>query len=529
MSTQRHIIKRQVIELKVKGGASAAQAQPLQDEISRIYRQRIIPILDQRFNEMSDPDKLYRIEMLELDLGRLDLQNLEADLVEKVRRALGEELSAQISAQERETGTGKEDLKIRSQLELFALFAQTGSLPWWAEASRPQLLSENLRYLLREKRVALGSLIRELARQPHPRQRMINQYTDDQLAELAALLIPTYKPFILRYYRFLIDMLPKTRLASGWQLHRLRSSFWNCFFQVASLAGSEYPSVRAFYQAVLVRLAIELGSTGNALRVEMEQALTHIKRTSEETTRATAQEIAQLLPSKTMEGDRSVSVDELPHVDQISQSARMKRTLTDEKTIPAESPQTTAGRMSQLLRSKTTEADFDLSEIEELYVENAGLVILWPFLEHFFGHVGLLDEKQFKDGAAQQRAVGLLQVLATQQPELPEYLLPLNKILCGLEVTEVFDFGPPLFDSEAEECEQLLEAVIDQAPILHDMSTAGFRGTFLLRAGMLSVRDGFWLLRVEKETYDVVLERFPWSWEWVKLPWMEAPLRVEWS
>ena len=55
------------------------------------------------------------------------------------------------------------------------------------------------------------------------------------------------------------------------------------------------------------------------------------------------------------------------------------------------------------------------------------------------------------------------------------------------------------------------------------MSVDGFRGTFLLRQGVLSTRDGAGLLRVERETYDVVLERFPWSWEWVKLPWMEAP------
>ena len=60
------------------------------------------------------------------------------------------------------------------------------------------------------------------------------------------------------------------------------------------------------------------------------------------------------------------------------------------------------------------------------------------------------------------------------------------------------------------------------------MSITGFRGSFLLRKGLLESRDGAWLLRVEKESYDVVLERFPWSFSWVKLPWMKAPLRVEW-
>ena len=177
---------------------------------------------------------------------------------------------------------------------------------------------------------------------------------------------------------------------------------------------------------------------------------------------------------------------------------------------------------------KIDQAD-DLGELpDELYIDNAGLVILWPYLENFFTRVNLLEKKQFKDRTAQQRAVGLLQALATLEPEPPEFMLPLNKILCGVEVTDVFDFGSPLLDTEAEECERLLQAVIAQAPILGEMSTAGLRGTFLLRSGMLSVRDGAWLLRVERETYDIVLERFPWSWEWVKLPWMDAPIRVEW-
>jgi hypothetical protein len=73
-----------------------------------------------------------------------------------------------------------------------------------------------------------------------------------------------------------------------------------------------------------------------------------------------------------------------------------------------------------------------------------------------------------------------------------------------------------------------LQAVIVQAPILGNMSLAGFRGTFLIRDGVLSARDGAWLLRVERQSYDVVLDRIPWTFEWIRFPWMETPLRVEW-
>jgi hypothetical protein len=174
------------------------------------------------------------------------------------------------------------------------------------------------------------------------------------------------------------------------------------------------------------------------------------------------------------------------------------------------------------------ERDPGFGTADEVYISNAGLVILWPFLSQFFARLELLDGKQFRDQAARQRAIALLQHSATGDLACPEYMLPLNKVLCGLEPADLFDMLEPLQEAEMDECANLLAAVIAQAPVLRSMSPSGFQGTFLLRQGVLSTRDGIWLLRVERQTYDIVLERFPWGWEWVKLPWMDAPLRVEW-
>jgi len=106
--------------------------------------------------------------------------------------------------------------------------------------------------------------------------------------------------------------------------------------------------------------------------------------------------------------------------------------------------------------------------------------------------------------------------------------LPLNKLLCGMEQEAVFELDGPLTEAETGECDDFLTAVIAQAPILQSLSIAGLRGNFLLRAGMLQVNQGIWLLRVERETHDVMLDHFPWGFQWVKLPWMEEPLQVEW-
>jgi hypothetical protein len=172
--------------------------------------------------------------------------------------------------------------------------------------------------------------------------------------------------------------------------------------------------------------------------------------------------------------------------------------------------------------------DARFSDTDTLYIDNAGLVVLWPFIGSLFQRLGLVESGAFKNEAAAMRGVGLLQLLALGDPSPPEFALPLNKLLCGLAFDAVFDFGEPVTELEAEECAAMLEAAISRAPILRQMSVAGFRASFVLRRGQLSARDGHWLLRVERETHDIVLDRFPWGVGLVKLPWMPALLQVEW-
>ncbi len=609
MSEQKHIIKRQIIELKIQG---AAEAQPLQAEVSRIYRQRIVPLIDKYCTELSQPDHIHRIELLEVDLGYLDPQHFEEQLVAKLSPALHQALAEQIGQQEQTAARQGPDLKAMSQLELFAFFARTGSLPWWADTAQPRLLDECLQHLLHAAPEPLRRLMQNLIREQRPLRRLVYHYADELLARLSGVLAPSLQRSLVRDPQELILVLQKTRAMADKPAAQLRQSAWTNILYVAGLEGGQHRMPEPFYRAVFIRVAAELGMSYDSLIADLHQVLQagqerlhaelktiletlYRERPGAETTDAAAmaQRLAQLqavggplaglwaalralaprLPASVqrqllstlgdMEGDApppptirrilellqlglahqslppTISRDALTELQKlattglfstkVSELIQMLREVLNEQAIsPVTQLPTAAEGLAAPTVAEETAVDLSFSEADELYIGNAGLVILWPFLSHFFTRLGLLVEKQFKDPAARQRAVGLLQHVATAEPAFPEYLLPLNKVLCEMALTEVFDFGPPLSEAETEECADLLRAVIAQAPILHDISVPGFRGTFLLRQGMLSTRDGTWLLRVERETYDIVLDRFPWGWEWVKLPWMAAPLRVEW-
>jgi hypothetical protein len=169
--------------------------------------------------------------------------------------------------------------------------------------------------------------------------------------------------------------------------------------------------------------------------------------------------------------------------------------------------------------------------VDALYVPNAGLVLLWPFIQRFADRLGLLQPGKpvrWRDAVAAQRAAVLLQCVVSGDAAPPEFQLALPKLLCGLPLDEPLVLDDALSDIEQAECEALLVAAIAQAPILRQMSVAGFRGSFGLRTGQLSTRDGHWLLRVERQVFDLVIDRFPWSAALVRLPWMPALLQVQW-
>lgn len=168
------------------------------------------------------------------------------------------------------------------------------------------------------------------------------------------------------------------------------------------------------------------------------------------------------------------------------------------------------------------------SQIDELHVGDAGLILAWPFLARLFERVELVQDGGFVDELARWQAVDLLHYVGHGVSDPPEHQLVLAKILCGGEPSARPRARPPLDDAALREAERMLEALVDHVDAGPSMTSARLRASVLLRPGILSTRDARWLLRVERHPSDSIIDRLPWTWTWIGLPWMAAPLRVEW-
>ncbi|WP_437719883.1 contractile injection system tape measure protein [Sorangium sp. So ce861] len=503
MIAPRHQIRRQILEVTVQDREAAWR---LQTELGRIHAQRLEAVIDRCCTELGAPDRLQRVALVEVDLGRVDPDHLERDLVDKLGPLLREGLAARLREEDEETALRGGDPEVISRLELVACFARTGNLPWWADSTRPRLLDETLALLLKRAARPLAALIRALEREGGALMRIVRHSRDAQLWALFDALVASSQADLPSVPVELVALLGAHRAVAGATPDGFRACVWTGALRTACVEESPSDGRVGFWRDALARIALEAGVTLGALLAGLH---------------------APLGPSPSAWPGALEAVGQSPGAAALgavgqSPGAVVERPVRETR---GEHPSSDPGAAAA---DEALSVDLAYSDADEVYVDNAGLVVLWPFLGHLFDRLGLFADTQFKDRRALHRAAGLLQHLCTGDLEPAEYQLPLARVLSGMAMTEVFDFGPPVTEAEAEECLNLLAAAIASAPILGEMSIAGFRGAFLIRKGALSARDGAWHLRVERASYDVVLDRLPWGMSWVKQPWMEAPLSVEW-
>ncbi|HEX3349532.1 MAG TPA: contractile injection system tape measure protein [Acetobacteraceae bacterium] len=576
MPAQRHAIRRQIIELRVRDATEAARLSPV---MAALVQDRIMPILDRCFSAASDPERVDRIDRLELDLGRLYSARLAEDLATRVEArlpaALRQATPARSGAARAGTGSaGAEPAEAGPEsaaLLLIGQFARTGGLPWWSDARTLRTLDEAVETAHRATPHALAALLRGLAADRRAIERLVLHQSDAGLEQLLSLLAPA----AVALPNQLGPLLAEAPALAAIGPLRLRRLLWREALS-AALGGAADDG--ALLEALLTNLASAAGTTlallladlqagglsqqdglGARIAVLAARFPPPVATATPETdllalfdraaSRAPALhpllELLRPLAARLPAPDRdacAAALDTLSRPGIGTEDAAAARAVGALLRPFTRAALVTMATLSPMLapleqyseppaRPRAVPPTRTAADDEPArYVENAGLCLLWPFLGRFLARLGLLaaDETGFAREPARHRAVGLLHHVATGEREAPEFWLALNKVLCGLDLDALEVFGPPVTDAEAQETDGLLAAVIAHAGCLGAISADGFRGSFLLRRGALSTRDGAWLLRVERQAADVLRERFPWSTEWIRLPWMRAPLRVEW-
>ena len=526
------------LELEITTGDEPL-ARSVMDRLSRLHHAALASLLEQVFSELSPPGRWDRLERLELDLGTLQANDLEQQLPQRLEAALRRALAARLPHPLPQplppsitpliqplAASGDAD-GLQRQMELLAVFIATGSLPWWAPRHDRQLIAAALDTALALPPPELRALLRQLTGPPgadsaavqrllaaaSPKQRprleaaMRAAQETAQEAVLQAVLVAAKNPEAPG------EPDPNTPNPSA--LARLTLYARTGRWPSGEGLGPNPP------QALEAALDTALALPPPELRALLQQLAGPPGAPSAALQRLLAAASPQQRPR--LEAAMKAAQEEaLEAAQEPAQEALLQAAVKATKAV-ASDPTATARRNTPPTPQPRSDLD------DELVIDGAGMVLLWPFLETLFSRLELLtQERLFGDEAQRQRAMALLGYLVDGDGDPPEWRLTLAKLLCGALPQAPYGLESPLSDAEQTEAEALLQAVLGHADGRLGDDGAALRQEFLQRPGLLSARPGAWVLQVERRPGDELLDGLPWSWSWIRLPWMDDLLQVVW-
>ncbi|WP_417873728.1 contractile injection system tape measure protein [Xanthomarina gelatinilytica] len=211
-------------------------------------------------------------------------------------------------------------------------------------------------------------------------------------------------------------------------------------------------------------------------------------------------------------------------MDKYLETETLTHQLTKESKIPIES---TGKEELEQDYKKLGEEKPKIME-EAIYMRNAGLVILTPYLKTLFERCQLTEGGRFINEESIFRAAHILQYAAIGEIDHGEEDMIMAKVLCGLDLQTPIDRMLTLKEDEKEIVNGMLAAVTQQWKALNNTSVEGLQYSFIQREARLMEEEEQYYMRVEQKSFDMLLDQLPWSIGRVKMSWMQKTLVTEW-
>lgn len=160
------------------------------------------------------------------------------------------------------------------------------------------------------------------------------------------------------------------------------------------------------------------------------------------------------------------------------------------------------------------------------YVNNAGLILVHPFLKSLFENCGLLNHNHtIKDP---ETAAHLLHYIATEREQDYESEMLFEKLLCNIPIHQTINRNIILPDALKKESNEMLQSVLENWPVMKDSSVYLLQNEYLQRPGKIILTEGNPKIIVERKTQDILLDKLNWNLGIVKLAWKNKIIFVDW-
>lgn len=545
MAEQHHLIQKQILEIKL---TDERAAHALQKELGEFISEEVLPDLTPIFDRYASEDTILRLDTIELNLGRIPRTKLKEELRTQITASLDTYLNDVIGLPS--TSSNKPLTPISKQsredtiLESLFFFLRQGYFPWWApqqELSEMEALIIDLPKLMTDfvSRFFLKTKI-----EAYTLKRLLNTFSMHFFSQMDSILA---KEPALIHWEPILTKLNQDIQSTAPILQRLRILIATIEFEPRAERSYFHELINILFHqdkknlhALNALLAIEKNLTEpvtnstllkQVLTLFVEetpasQTLDGIKQsdTSPPSNQILNEEVTETSPNTDTREDRSAASSEPPPEFPDTQERNVSTADTDTRedqssTHSERQSEPPDAHANDLLKSHPD---------EPIFLKGAGIVLLHPFFEQLFSHMGYVQDKDFTSEHFRHRAVHLLGYLTWGQAPFTEPLSVLAKYFCQLPLQIPLE-PLELTQEEREEGEALLKAAINHWSALKNTTPEGLREAFLQREGKLALEEKKHRLQIEQKTYDMLISKLPWTLSMIKLPWKKEILYVDWA
>ena len=487
MKEERVIVEKLAIDLQIQSKLTSKQI--MKDTELFVYK-HVLPLLEKILLNYKFKGNL-RINAAELEI---DLKSLitnksvfgfnETQLETELKRKLDQLILSKIDSKKPTAKTSK------SLIEILIFFLSHGSLPWFAP--RNYDLDTELREFLKTKnpKTSQGNLISQLKvnfqKNPKTFLRFIKQIENELLLQI--LTFGQEKTFSPLESKTIIKQAQSKNRILVWAF--VFYKFWFFPSKTTAILNEILPDLRILEYEEFIKLTRSLSFIGNNKSDKSVNANSSLQKLTDFAIfqrlfnpRLREKEFYEFLKS-----ENKSKVKEKP-----------KEKIEEKKT---------AGKQATI------------------YIDNAGLIIIHPFLLNFYKKIGVLDKKNSIPKESYDLAIHSLHYLSTGKTYASENSLVFEKFLCGVPIEFSVDRFFELETNIKEEANSLLMAAIGHWGKLKNTSPEGLRELFFTREGKLELESK--RLTIKRISQDILLESLPWNLTIVKFPWLKNSLFVHW-
>lgn len=428
----------------------------------------------------------------------------------------------------------------KREVETFFYFLKTGKKPWWISPEKlNELLGENnlSRMIIRNSKPFFEAFFSLLGAE-NVRTRLIRQFTNGFLYKLV------YNSFSYTQGKALPDMYPKELNLTLNKLSQAQKEyFWNAvirlFLDVREGSSGDENRAKIFKPIIAF-----LASKKNKPTVQHQydvvgwlEELTHSRIPESERQTLFFDVIDEKFALPTENKPAAESEKEKTNVD--SEIALSENEKAEDKTKEKDLEMLKKSENPENIESPEVSENIEISESiselnnqidpslkEGIIIENAGLILLHPFLKNFLLKTKLVDEQNVLQNPF--LIAHVFHYMATGRQHDWDHNLLFEKFLCNIPLTTSIPRKMIIPAEIKQEVDELLASVLEHWKALGSSSIELLRNEFLQRPGKLNADDFSVRLVLERKTHDILMDQLPWGISIARLPWQKQIIYTTW-